>query len=46
MKNLIKNAVYWEGILTLGVALGVTIKIVGACGAGSDAAGRQHRRAA
>ena len=30
MKNLIKNAVYWAGILTLGVALGVTIKMVGA----------------
>jgi len=30
MKNLIKNAAYWAGMLVLGVALGVTIKIVGA----------------
>jgi len=30
MKNLIKNVAYWAGVLVLGVALGVTIKIVGA----------------
>jgi hypothetical protein len=30
MKNLIKNTTYWAGILTLGIVLGVTIKMVGA----------------